>query len=313
MSPIQVVLHPRHPPALEAVLRGNPQIVLHCPDDDAGVIRALDDGAQVLITYIWQDAFLRPSLRWIAGMGVGIEQYPLARLEAHGVMLTNAAGVHSACVAEHAFALLLSLTRRIGESVRNMNRHQWTGLEGEELAGKKLAIIGLGRIGEEVARRAHNWDMRIVGVKRSPERYAGSVADVRGIDQLAAVCEWADIALIAAPASADGKPLIGERELALLGNGWIVNVGRGNLIDEKALIAALQSGHLRGAGLDVTAVEPLGAASPLWDMPQVVISAHNAGDSPGYGARWGRLFERNLPAFAGQGEWVNPITGKAAP
>jgi phosphoglycerate dehydrogenase-like enzyme len=313
MSPIHVVLHHRHPAGFESILRGFPQIVLHCPADDAGVVRALDEGAQVLVTYSWKDAFLRPSLRWVAGMGVGIEQYPLAAFEAQQVVLTNAAGVHSACVAEHAFGLLLALTRRLGESVRNMNRHQWTGLDGEELAGKKLAIIGLGRIGEEVARRAHGWDMQIAGVKRSPERYTGSVGDVRGVDQLAAVCEWADIAMVTAPASPDGKPLIGERELALLGQGWLVNVGRGSLIDEKALIAALQSGRLRGAGLDVTAVEPLATESPLWDMPQVVISAHNAGDSPGYGTRWGRLFERNLPAFAGQADWVNLVVGKATP
>jgi phosphoglycerate dehydrogenase-like enzyme len=101
--------------------------------------------------------------------------------------------------------------------------------------------------------------------------------------------------------------LIGERELARLGAGWIVNVGRGSLIDEAALIWALEHGALRGAGLDVTAVEPLPPDSPLWSNPKVVISAHNAGASPGFGPRWGEIFLRNLAAFTGRGAWCNRV------
>ncbi len=307
MSTIHVVLHPKRPPGVEHFLRGIPDIVLHCPDDDAGVTRALEEGASVLVTYVWQDAFLVPSLRWIAGAGAGIEQYPLDRLRAHQVVLTTAAGVHAECVAEHAFALLLALTRRIGESVRNMTRRQWIELPGEELAGKKLGIVGLGRIGEAVARRAQNWGVSLVGVKRHPDRYQGCLTDVRGVEQLLPVCEWADIVLLTAPALPDRSALIGARELELLGAGWIVNVGRGSLIDENALIRALTSGNLRGAGLDVTATEPLAAESPLWNLPNVVLSAHNAGDSPGFGPRWGAIFSANLAAFSGRGDWCNRV------
>lgn len=307
MKKIQVVLHPQRPPGVEAFLRQLPQIELHTPCDEAGVERALDAGAQVLATYVWRETFMRPSLRWIAGMGAGFEQYPLQQLASHDVVLTTAAGVHAACVAEHAFALMLALTRRVGEAVRNMGERRWQALPGEELAGKKLAIVGLGRIGEEVARRAQAWGLQIAGVKRNPSRYEGCLTDVRGADDLAAVCEWADILLLAAPASADRRPIVGERELQRLGAGWVVNVGRGSLIDENALLHALTAGALRGAGLDVTAVEPLPAESPLWGLPSVVITAHNAGDSPGYGPRWGAIFQLNLAAFAGSGEWVNRI------
>lgn len=309
MPELHVVLHPRHPPAVDTFLRGIPEIVLHCPADEEGVIRALNNGAQVLVTFIWRDAFLTPSLKWIAGTGAGTEQYPLDVLSSHRVVLTTAAGVHSDCVAEHAFSLLLALTRRIGESVRNMTQHHWGALVGEELAGKKLGIVGLGRIGEGVARRAQNWGMSITGVKRHPDQYQGCLTDVRGVDQMTAVCEWADILLLAAPATPDRRPLVGERELELLGAGWIVNVGRGSLIDEAALIRALKSGGLRGAGLDVTAMEPLSTGSPLWDLPKVVLSAHNAGDSPGYGRRWGVIFAQNLLAFAGAADWRNQVTG----
>ncbi|HSW21024.1 MAG TPA: D-2-hydroxyacid dehydrogenase [Ramlibacter sp.] len=307
MPPIDVVLHPQRPPGVEAFLRSVPQVRLHTPADEDGVVCALDAGAQVLATYTWRDAFLRPSLRWIAGMGAGFEQYPLAQFESRQVVLTTAAGVHAACVAEHAFALMLALTRRVGEAVRHMEQRQWRALPGEELAGKKLAIVGLGRIGEEIAKRAGNWGLQIVGVKRDPGGYRGCVTDVRGAHELPAVCEWADILLLCAPAAPDRRWLVGEDELGRLGAGWIVNVGRGSLIDEGALVRALTEGSLRGAGLDVTATEPLPAASPLWALPQVVITAHNAGDSPGYGPRWGALFRSNLAAFAAGGEWVNRV------
>lgn len=311
MPELHVVLHPRRPPGVEDFLRTVPQLVLHAPLDEDGVIRALQAGVQVLVTYTWRDAFLTPSLRWVAGTGAGFEQYPLDEFNARGVVLTSAAGVHADCVAEHAFGLMLALTRRLGEATRNATRHRWEELVGEELAGKKLGIVGLGRIGEGVARRAQNWGLSIAGVKRNPGQYQGCLDDVRGADQLAAVCQWADILLLAAPALPDRRPMIGQRELDLLGAGWIVNVGRGSLIDEPALIRALESGRLRGAGLDVAAVEPLPDGSPLWDHPRVVLTAHNAGDSPGYGARWGALFTRNQAAFAGAGEWVNQIGGQA--
>lgn len=310
MSALHVVLHPKRPPGVEAFLRGVPDLVLHCPADDEGVARALRAGAPVLVTYVWRDDFLVPSLRWIAGAGVGFEQYPLARFAEQGVVLTNAAGMHTECVAEHAFALLLALTRRIGESVRHMTPPTWVALPGEELGGKKLAIVGLGRIGEAFAHRAQGWGLSLVGVKRQPAQYRGCLRDVRGSDCLAEVCEWADIVVLCAPASHDRKPLIGPRELERLGAGWIVNVGRGSLIDEAALIRALDSGGLRGAGLDVTAVEPLPAESPLWRMPNVVISAHNAGDSPGFGTRWGGIFNHNLVAFTGRGGWRNRVDSR---
>ncbi|WP_212525715.1 D-2-hydroxyacid dehydrogenase [Actibacterium sp. MT2.3-13A] len=307
MSKPSVVLHPNLPPGVREHLEAHPGIAALSPSDSAGVAAALSDGGEVLVTHTWDSAFLTPSLRWIAGTGAGFEQYPLAGFDAQGVVLTTAAGVHTDCVAEHAFALLLALTRRIGEAARNMERARWEPLIGEELVGKKLAVIGLGRIGDAIARRAQAWGMTVAGLKRNPAGYAGPVADVRGTDRLAETCAWADIVVLASPARPDGRPVIGARELEALGPGWIVNVGRGSLIDEPALIGALSTGRLRGAGLDVTATEPLPADSPLWRDPKVVISAHNGGASPGFGKRWGVLFDQNLAAFAGAGSWINRL------
>ena len=305
MTDVHVVLHPELPPGVASFLEAVPSLVVHRSADEKAVTESLKNGAEVLVTHTWHDAFLTPSLRWIAGTGAGYEQYPIDRFRSENIVLTTAAGVHSHCVAEHAFALLLSLTRRIGESAKNMTDCHWEALVGEELAGKKLGIIGHGRIGEEIARRAQNWGMSIIGIKRRPDQYIGCVNDIRGTDQLSEVCAWADVLVLSSPANADGTHIIGQHELDLFGAGWIVNVARGSVIDQDALIDVLTSGVLRGAGLDVTAIEPLPADSPLWQMPNVLITAHNAGDSPGFGTRWGAIFEKNLSALHGNGSWLN--------
>jgi phosphoglycerate dehydrogenase-like enzyme len=307
MSKTRVVLHPAHPYGVDEYLNSVREIHLERPQDNEDVAACLQDGAEVLVTYTWREEFLSPSLRWIAGTGAGTEQYPLEELAARDIILTTAAGVHTATVAEHAFALLLALTRRIGEAVRHMNEPRWVPLVGEEIAGKKMAIVGLGRIGEAIAVRAQHWRVEAAGVKRNPDNYVGCLKDVRSPDSLADLCAWADILMLAAPANPDGSAMIGKKELGLLGAGWLVNVGRGSLVDPEALLSAVTRGQLRGAGLDVTAPEPLPEDSPLWSSPKVVISAHYAGASPGYGARWGKVFSHNLRVFREGGRWENRL------
>lgn len=307
MPPTHVVLHPHYPHGVDIYLNSLPGISLERPQDNEGVRSALENGGEVLVTYTWRDDFLTPSLRWIAGTGAGVEQYPLQRLDNLGVSLTTAAGVHSGTVAEHAFALLLSLTRGIGKAVRHMTEQRWIPLIGEELAGKKMVIIGLGRIGEQIAIRSQSWGMEVVGIKRRPEVYEGCLKKVFGLGELQNLCAWADILMISAPATKDGSVMIGAAELKLLGSGWLVNVGRGSLVDSDALVAALTHGKIRGAGLDVTATEPLPRDSPLWTSEKVVLTAHNGGASPAYGARWGEIFSQNLHCFRGEGHWENRL------
>jgi phosphoglycerate dehydrogenase-like enzyme len=307
MTGPRVVLHPQHPFGVDTFLASVPDIRLERPQNDAGVAQALSDGAEVLVTYTWRDEFLTPSLKWIAGTGAGAEQYPQEVLAERGVTLTTAVGVHSVTVAEHAFALLLALTRRVGEAVRHMTGPRWQPLFGEELLGKKMAVIGLGRIGEQIALRARAFGMEVIGLKRNPDSYTGCLEDVRGLDALDELCDWAEVLVLSAPANADGSPMILKTQLDLLGKGWLVNVGRGSLIDPDALLHAVTYGALKGAGLDVTSPEPLPEESPLWSSPKVVITAHYAGAGPYYGVRWGRIFEQNLAAYRGAGEWENRI------
>ncbi|GAA3315163.1 MULTISPECIES: D-2-hydroxyacid dehydrogenase [Arthrobacter] len=309
---IRVVVDPGCPTGVPETVKGLRGLdVVLAPDRDA-VAAELAAGAEVLVTSYWRDDFLTPSLRWVAGNGAGTDQYPLEDFSRNGIELTTAHGVHASCVAEHAFALLLGVTRGIGQSVRNSEAHRWSPMTVDELCGKKMAIIGLGRIGEEVARRAIAWGMEVAGLKRTPETYKGCVPVVRGPGALHELCSWADILMITAPATNETRGLIGAEEFALLGAGWLVNVGRGPLVDSDALLVALRDGELRGAGIDVTDPEPLPQDSPLWDCPDLIITPHIGGDSPNFAPRWAQIFEHNLVAYAGLADWRNRLEHAAS-
>lgn len=303
----KVVLHPEQPPGVREQLEALDGIELVTPDDADGVHQALVDGASILATFRWEDRFLQPSLRWIAGEGAGFEQYPLDELAAAGVVLTTATGVHTVSVAEHAMGLLLALTRRIGEATRDAVHHVWHERPGADLEGRTAAVLGLGTIGEAIARLAQAFGMEVIGYKRDPAAYDGVVDEVFGPGDLLAVCRRADVLFVVLPGGDGTHHLVGREQLDALGAGWVVNVGRGPVVDEDALVEALTAGTLRGAGLDVFETEPLPDSSKLWDLPSVVLTPHTAGDSPRYGERWTQIFRHNLRAFEGAAGWRNRV------
>lgn len=306
MSAITVVLHPEQEYGVADALGALPGIELVCPSDGDGVVDALRAGAPCLVTHVWEERFLVPELRWIQCQGAGVEQFPPDALRAAGVVLTNARGAHPAA-AEHVFALLLALTRGIARSVRDQAARRWVPTSDPELADLTMGIVGLGTIGEQVARRAAGWEMELIGIKRDPSRYDGVVADVRGVDALEEVCRRSQVLVLTAALTSESRGLIGARELAALGDGWLINVGRGGLVDEAALVDWLRDNPARGAGLDVVEHEPLEPDSPLWSLPNVVITPHIGGSTVRYGERLAGIFERNLAAFRGQGDWQTRI------
>jgi phosphoglycerate dehydrogenase-like enzyme len=176
-----------------------------------------------------------------------------------------------------------------------------------EIAGRTLGVLGLGTIGEAVAVRAKAFGMRVVGTKREPGDYSGVADAVLGPEGTIDVCREADVVVVALPSRADTAQRIGQAELEALGPGWLINVGRGSVLDEAALVGALRSGSLAGAGLDVFDEEPLPAGSALWELPNVVVSPHCAGISPRYGERLAVIFAHNLRAFRGEVGWVNRV------
>ena len=301
----RVVLHPMHQSGVREALAEIPDIELRCPETESAVATALADDS-VLVSYIWHDEYLRTGMRWLQSHSAGYNQYPVDVLRERGIILTSASGVHIVC-AEHAIGLLLALTRDIHLGIRDMPSRRWDTHVAPEVGGRTVVIAGLGAIGEAIAVRLAGWDVRLIGVTRSPKGYRGAVEDIRPLSALADACREASILMVAFPLAAETRHLVSAEVLDALGAGWVTNVSRGPVIDEAALIERLRDGRLLGAGLDVTETEPLPADSPLWDMPNVVITPHMAGLTPRCGERLAKLLTENLRAYRGQGPWRNRI------
>jgi phosphoglycerate dehydrogenase-like enzyme len=302
-----LVLHPQHGPGLGTALETVGSFDLISPLDQEEVHQALARGANGLVTYVWEDSFLAHDLDWIQAISAGIDQFPLERLHEHDVILTSARGAHSPAVADHAIALLLALLRRLGPAVRRGSAHRWQPEMAHEAEGITVGIVGLGSIGEEIAKRALCLGMDVIGAKRNVEEYSGVVEEVVPPNHLTGLFRRSDAVILALPSARDTAGLVGEDQLEALGGGWIVNVGRGSVLDEGALVAALRSGAVRGAGLDVTATEPLPEDSPLWDMEDVIITPHMAWASQRLSGRLAEIVDANVRALSGYGPWVNRV------
>ncbi len=274
------------------------------PLDEVG---AALSGTEVLVAFQWEDEWLVPDLRWIQSVSAGTDQFPLDGLRDAEVVLTSAVGIHDVQVSEHAFGLLLGLTRGIGASVRNQTNRVWEWPTVVDLSGMTLGVLGLGVIGEAVARLAKAFGMDVLGTKRLVDGYSGAADEVFGPEKTLEVFRRSDAVIVTLPGTPETEGVVGSEELHALAGGFFINVGRGSVVDESGLIEALRSGGLRGVGLDVFREEPLSEDSPLWSMPNVIITPHLAGASPRYGERLAELFARNLAAFHGEGEWVNRV------
>jgi D-2-hydroxyacid dehydrogenase (NADP+) len=223
-------------------------------------------------------------LKWIHSTAAGVAQLMYPELRDSGIMVTNPSGIFSVPMAEHTLGLLLALARNFPDSVRGQDRGAWVQQELwdkpqhlTELNGKVLLIVGFGSIGREVAPRARAFDMRIWGVTRSGEGDRTLAEKIVAAKDLTSVLPEADYVAIAAPETPETQHLFGEAEIARMKPGArLINVGRGSLLDEAALIRALETGKLGGAALDVTQIEPLPPESPLWKAPNLFITPHTS-------------------------------------
>jgi len=245
----------------------------------------------VCVSMMWDNALISraPKLRFIQSISAGIDQYDRPALAAAGIRLASAAGVNANAVAEHAMALMLAIARRLPEARDNQGKHVWRGMisdpdrREDELAGKTLLIVGLGRIGGRLARLAKAFDMRVIATRRDPSAGAGAADRVAGMDALGSLLGEADYVALTCPLTPQTERLMDAAMLARMKPGAaLVNVARGRCVDEPALIAALTEGHLAAAGLDCAVEEPLTADSPLWGMANVLLSPHTAGETRAY-------------------------------
>jgi phosphoglycerate dehydrogenase-like enzyme len=301
----RVVLHPVDLPGVREALSAVNGIELLCPADDDEVTEALR-AAPVLVTRRWRADYLQQGLRWVQTLSAGYEQFPVETLRAAGVALSTASGLH-AVVAEHAIGLLLTLTRDIHRSMADATGRRWNPHDAAELAGRTIVLAGLGAIGEAIARRLEPWDVRLIAVTRTPGRRRGNLNDVRPLSGLVQASREASALIVCLALSPETLHLVSDEVLDALGPGWVVNVSRGAVVYEPALVARLADGRLRGAGLDVFGQEPLPAEASLWELPNVVCTPHMAGMSPRYALRLAELLAHNLLAFDGRAPWRNRV------
>jgi D-2-hydroxyacid dehydrogenase (NADP+) len=242
-------------------------------------------------------------LRWVQCPSAGVEHCPLEEYLVRDVILTNAQGCYAPEIAEHAFGLLFSLTRGIGSQAKQMQQGKW-GYDAKpvELRGMTMGIIGLGGIGREVARRAKAMDLKVIAVDAEPmlpERFA-MVDDVQLVDTgLKSLLQRSDVVVCCCPSTPKSRGMIGAEQFSQMKQGaYLLNVARGKLVKTDALLAALESGKIAGAGLDVTDPEPLPADHALWQQSNVVITSHIAGQSQFSWQRVQRVFVENAQRFA---------------
>ena len=253
--------------------------------------RRVDEADVVVVSGLWRNTLLDRTqrLRFIQAIGAGVDQFDRDKLKDRGVRLASARGVNARAVAEHAMALLLALTRKLPEARDNQARHHWRpmiseiGAREDELGGKTILIVGLGGIGGRLAELAKAFGLRVIGVKRNPADGGGAADSLHGLGELRELLPQADYVALTCPLNAETAKIVNTEALSQMKrSAYLINVARGGCVDEDALIAALRSRAIAGAAVDVTAEEPLSATSPLWDMRNVLITPHTAGETQKY-------------------------------
>jgi len=284
------VWHPftewRPKPAMaEAIRKRWPEMrVLHLPNYDR-LPEELPD-TDIFVGYSLRAEQLKDAkkLKWIHSTAAGVKQLMYPELRDSAILVTNPRGVFSVPMAEHTVGLLVALARNFPDSVRQQDRARWSQQEIwdkpqhlTELNGKVLLIVGYGSIGREVAKRAKGFDMRVWGVTRSGGGDRTNAEKIFPATKLLDVLPDADYVLISAPETAETGHLIGAAQIARMKRGaGLINVSRGSLLDEAALLRALESGALGSAALDVAHLEPLPAESALWKAPNLMITPHTS-------------------------------------
>ena len=284
---------------------------------DRETIRRLLPDADVAFTpFVDRDVF--PSarrLKWVQAVAVGVGSLLYPEMVASPVVITNARGIRARAMAEHVLGVTLALARKLHVAVRRQAERVWaqTEIEGSgevrTLEGRTLGVVGLGAIGGEVARLGAAFGMRVVAIRRRVDlpRPEG-VAEVLPPEQLTALLRQSDVVVLSPPLTSGTRGLIGRAELAAMKRDAIlVNIGRGRLVDDAALVDALRTGSIGGAALDVFTDEPLDGSSPYWDLPNALVTPHVSGAMQDYWTPLVALFSANLRRFEAGEPMVNVV------
>lgn len=294
----------------ERLRRDFPQInVVHLPDYKR--VDAEIPDAEIAITWSIRPEQIKAAkkLRWIHSPAAAVHTLIFPELINSNIQITNAREVHGPVVAEHVIAQIFALAKKIPDAVRLQQEHEWGQQRMwdelprvREVAGATVGLIGLGSIGRAVAKSARALGMRVIAAREHPEKGSEGADAVFGPAQINEIFRQADYVVLAAPITASTKAFANAEHLALMKPGaCLINVGRGALVDEMALAAALREKRIGGAALDVFPKEPLAPESPLWDVPNLLITPHTAALTDKIWERHYMLFSENLRRYlAGQ-------------
>jgi phosphoglycerate dehydrogenase-like enzyme len=314
-------LHAEHRARIAAAARGS-EILALPPDPAARLPEA--DCARLEIALFSADVFpdhsrqffsaarKAPRLKWLHVFNAGVDDPIFAEMLARGVRLTTSAGAAAVPIAQTAIMGLLALARGFPRWLANQRARKWdpvrSGQLPRDLRGQTAVVVGLGRIGAEIARLARELGLKVIGVRRSARGPADPVDELAAPAALPALLPRCDWLVIACPLTAETRGLIDANLIARLPQGArIINVARGEIVAQAALIDALRSGHLAGAYLDVFEAEPLPGDSALWDLPNVLVTPHNSGAAAGNDERVLEIFLDNLARWQRGAPLVNEV------
>lgn len=288
------------PPGIEAI---SDTVELAVPQDDDRLAPALA-GADVLFAWrpngpalskAWGSA---GSLKWIQSASAGVDSLLFPELAASHVVLTNARGIYEDAMAEYVLGLMLVMAKGLGGVLERQGRAEWDHRQTERLERKRVLVAGTGPIGRAIARDCHSLRMSVRGVARTAHPGDADMVEIFGVERLTEAVATADYVVNALPATDETWHLFdGDVFAAMRPSARFVNVGRGSTVDEDALVRALEGRAIAGAALDVFEDEPLRPDSPLWAMPNVIVSPHMAGDAAGWREAAVELFVRNLERY----------------
>ena len=309
MDNTKVLIGSRQAPDIEAMLSDLPSRVEVRFLPHGGSLRDHIADVDILFGHLGEDVMQEATaLRWVHQPHAGVEGFMYPAFKASDVILTNCRGLYGTQIAEHAFALLLSLTRRIPEQLEFMKTKHWERVPCIELAGMTMGVLGLGGIGRAIAARAQAFEFNVIAADVEPIDKPDTVSELFDLDGVMAFLAKSNILMVCCPSTPETHKLLSDAQFNQMPDAsFLVNVSRGRIIDETALITALQNGKLAGAGLDVTYTEPCPPESPLWEQENVIMTSHSAGSSQHVRRRAMQLFIDNLHRYVKGEPLVNVV------
>ena len=290
--------------ALPPGLPGDSDAVCFVPVADADALKRAIPDIDVVFLWDFPPGVLEPfwtrarKLRWVHVAAAGVDAVLFPAFVASEVKLTNSGGILDLPMAEYALALMLALAKDLPRTLRLQQEHTWAYREPESLRGRHLLVLGVGGIGTAVARLSKAVGMRVTGVGRTARAATLPFDHIASGEQLIDLVPEADFVVIALPLTPETNGIYSRQLIeSMRPSARLVNLARGALVDEEALVEALQRGRIAGAALDVFHIEPLPPDHPLWETPNVIISPHMSGDVPEVTSAFVELFLRNFDRF----------------